>query len=88
MNTTQIAQDAKYIKEYKKKYKEEPEVKWSVLKRVHAYNEVTQNYKLCREEKYQIISFPDSSNLTNIRVELVAKCRHESKYLLCHLASD
>ena len=34
------------------------------------------------------MSFQDSCNLLNEKLESVAKCRHKSIYLLCNLASD
>ena len=45
-------------------------------------NGFSNNRKSRQEEKYQIINFLDYNNLLDKRLKLVAKYRHESKYLL------
>ena len=59
----------------KKKYEKEPEFKLSILKWVYHCNESSGNCSFCQEEKYFIISFPDSNNLLNKKSELVGECR-------------
>ena len=56
---------------------EESEIKWSIFKRAHSCNEGSRNCRLCLEEKYYIISFPDSNKLLNKRSKLVLRCQHD-----------
>ena len=51
---------------------EEPEVTWSILKRMLAYNEDSGNAKLYLKEKFHLINFPDSINSLNKRLLLIA----------------
>ena len=60
-----------------------PIVKWRTVKKVNS--KVSPNYcKLCLTEKFFIESL-DDCNLLNKRSELVSKCRHQNKLLLCNV---
>ena len=56
-------------------------LKWSILMRAKAYNNLNKRCNLCLNEKYIIICHPENATL-NKRNELVSACRHRRKYLL------
>ena len=57
-------------------------MKWRIVNKVNSV--VSSNYcKLCLTEKFYIIESPDDKNLLNKKSELVSKCRHQNKLLLC-----
>ena len=78
---------SKYIWEIRDKYAEEPTLKWSIVKRVPSYSNITKRCRLCLQEKFEIIKYPRPDELLNKRSELVSKCRHANKYLLCNYKS-
>ena len=71
----------------KDKYAEEPTLKWSIVKRVPSYSNITKRCRLCLQEKFEIIKYPRPDELLNKRSELISKCRHANKYLLCNYKS-
>ena len=61
-----------------------PIAKWRIVKKVNS--KVSPNYcKLCLREKFYIIKSLDDCNLLKKRSELVSKCRHQNKFLLCNV---
>ena len=58
------------------------EIKWSIIKRVGAWNSVKGKCGLCTMEKVEINCFKKKNILINKRFDLVSKCRHQNKYLL------
>ena len=60
-----------------------PIIKRRIVKKVNS--KVSRNYcNLCLTEKFFIIKSLSDNNLLNKRSELVSKCRHKNKLLLCH----
>ena len=56
------------------------------LKSLKKLSVVSSNHcKLCRTEKFYIIESLDDKNLLNKKSELVSKCRHQNKLLLCNV---
>ena len=55
--------------------------------RVPSYSNITKRCRLCLQEKSEIIKYPRPDELLNKRSELVSKCRHANKYLLCNYKS-
>ena len=77
---------SKYIWKLKEDGKS-PSIKWSIVKRVNS----TPNKsfcKLCLMEKLFIIKSLDDNNMLNKRSELISKCRHQNKTLLCNFKND
>ena len=77
---------SKYIWKLKEDGKS-PSIKWSIVKRVNS----TPNKsfcKLCLMEKLFIIKYLDDNNMLNKRSELISKCRHQNKTLLCNFKND
>ena len=73
---------SKYIREIKEKCQENPSLKWSIVKGVPAYSNITKKCLLCLHEKLEIVNYPYSEELLKKCSELVSKCWHGNKYLL------
>ena len=58
-------------------------ITWTIEKQTHAYSNISKRCQLCLWEKYFIIT-SDKTNTLNARSELVSKCRHQNKFLLCN----
>ena len=71
-----------YFWEVKQKQKIDPILKWSILKSVPAYSNITKRCLLCLQEKLEIISYEKPEELLNKRSELISKCRHQNKFVL------
>ena len=70
----------KYIWEIKERQQENSSLKWSIVKRVPAYSNITKKCLLCLHEKLEIGNFLNPEGLLNKRSELVSKCLHTKKY--------
>jgi len=79
---------SKYIWEIREKYHEEPVLKWSIIRSVPGYSNITKKCLLCLHEKYEILHYPDLDELLNKRSELVSSCRHVNKFLLKNYKSN
>ena len=78
----------KYVWEVKDIYKETPSLKWSIVKSVQGYSNITKKCLLCLYEKLEIISYPNQEELLNKQSELISKCRHVNRYLLSNYKSN
>ena len=74
--------------EVKDKYKETPSLKWSIVKSVPGYSNITKKCLLCLYEKLEINNYPNQEELLNKQSELISKCRHVNKYLLSNYKSN
>ena len=72
---------SKYIWGIKTKHQKNASSKWSIVKRVPGYSNITKKSLLCLHEKLEI-NYPHPEELLNKRSELVSKCWHVNKYLL------
>ena len=79
---------SKYMWEMKDKYNVVPNLKWSIVKTVPGYSNITKKCMLCLHEKYEILNYPKQEELLNKRSELVSKCRHLNKFLLSNYKSN
>ena len=68
---------SKYIWEMKHKHNETPTLKWSIIKYVPAYSNISKTCALCLQEKFEIISYENQSEL----LKMFSKCRHANKFL-------
>ena len=59
-------------------------MKWEILKRSNPYVCGAARCSLCMAEKVMILE-SDKRMLLNERSEILSKCRHKSKFLLCNL---
>ena len=73
--------------EMKKKYNETPTLKWSVVKSLPAYSDISKNafYVFTKSLKFSIFSFKDQTHLLSKRSEIISKRRHAKKY---HKSND
>ena len=67
---------------WKIKKDETPALTWEIWQSTKAYSNIIKRCSLCLYDKLTIIAFPYSNELLNRCSELVAKCRHENKFLL------
>ena len=61
-----------------------PQVKYSIKKKVISYRPEIGKCNLCIEEKKQII-LADKNKIVNANNEILTKCRHRNKFLLENL---
>ena len=83
-NTTLL----KYVWQVKGKYKETLSLKWSIVKSVLGYSNITKKCLLCLYEKLEIINYPNQEELLSKPSELLSKCCHVNKYLLSNYKSN
>ena len=75
---------SKYVWELKNKGIE-PKLSWTIIDRASSYRNGSKTCNLCLTEKYHIIT--SKLNLLNKRSELISKCRHLNKFILCNYKS-
>ena len=73
---------SKHYWEVKNQTNQNLSLKWSVIKSVPSYSNVSKNCPLCLHEKYEILHYEQPKDLLNKRSEIISKCRHLNKYLL------
>ena len=61
---------------------ETPNLKWSVLRCVPPYSNISKKCLLCLYEKLEIVTYQNQKELFNKRSELLCKCRHANRFLL------
>ena len=59
-----------------------PEIEWSILKKSNTPNSFEGRCNLCLEEKIHIMTYKLPEELLNKRSELIARCRHRTKFKL------
>lgn len=78
---------SKYIWQMADKGKE-CNIKWKIIRRAKPYSPTTERCDLCITEKTIIANYKDKHKLLNTRNELLAKCRHREKWLLCNIKNQ
>lgn len=58
-----------------------PSVSWKIIKHAKPYSPESKRCLLCLQEKFEIANY-QGTNLLNKRTEIIAKCRHQKKFLL------
>ena len=71
-----------YLWDLKENHNQIPKLTWSIVRFAHGYSNISKRCLLCLHEKVLIINYDNPSELLNKRSELMAKCRHEKKFLL------
>ena len=61
---------------------ETPNLKWSILRWVPPYSNISKKYLLCLYENLEIVTYENQKELLNKRSEFLCKCRHANKFLL------
>ena len=56
--------------------------KWSILRCVPPYSNISKKCVLCLYEKLEIVTYQNQKEPLNKRSELLFKCRHTNKFLL------
>ena len=78
----------KYVWEVKDKYNEMLSLKWSVVKSVPRYSNISKRCLLCLHEMFEILNYPNQGELLSKRSELISKCRHANEHLLANYKSN
>ena len=59
-----------------------PEIEWSILRKSNTPISFNGRRNLCLEEKIYILKYKYPDKLLNKRSELIARCRHKTKFKL------
>ena len=70
-----------YIRHLKSVSSETPNSKWSVLRCVPPYSNISKKYLLYLYEKLEIVTYQNQKKLLNKRSELLCKRRFANKFL-------
>ena len=79
-NETELSKQIWMLKDSSTKF----DISWSILARTHLYKSGSNRCALCLAEKTAIIR-ANPRALLNKRIELISKCCHRNKFLLCNL---
>ena len=71
-----------YLWDLKENHNQIPKLTWSIVRFAPGYSNISKRCLLCLHEKLLIINYHNSSELLNNRLEVMAKCIHENKFLL------
>ena len=82
INETELSKHVWMLKDSNKSYK----VVWCIVARAPPYKSGSGRCALCLTEKSVIVR-ANPKGLLNKRTELISKCRHRNKYLLCNIPS-
>ena len=77
-----------YLWDLREKHNVFPTLTWSVVKSVPGYSNISKRCLLCLTEKVLIATYENPEELLNKRLELMAKCRHDNKFLLSNYKSN
>lgn len=69
-----------YMFHLKRVLSEIPDLKWSVLRRLPPYSNVSKKCLLCLYEKLEIVTYENQKKHFNKRFEVFCKCRHVNKF--------
>ena len=83
VSQTELSIHVWMLKDCNKDYK----INWCIVARAPPYKSGSRRCSLCLTEESVIIR-ASPSGLLNKRTELISKCRHRYKYLLCDLPSS
>ena len=64
-----------------KRSKKDYNIEWSIKMKAQPYHPARKKCDLCLAEKVLILT---SEDILNSRTEILQKCRHKNKYLLCN----
>ena len=79
---------SKYVWEAKMKLKIMPSLKWYIIKSLPAYSSISKKCQLCLQKKFEILDYPNPTQLLNKRSEFISKCRHINTFLLSNYKSN
>ena len=71
-----------YLWHLKENHNQIPKLTWSFVRFAPGYLAISKRCLLCLHEKPLIINYHNQVELLNKRSEIMAKCRHENKFLL------
>ena len=65
-----------------------PPLKWSIVKSVPSYPNILKKCLLYLHKKLEVVNFEDQDHLLNKLSEMISKCRHANKTLLCNYKAN
>ena len=71
-----------YLWNLKENQNQIPKLTWSMVRFAPGYSNISERFLLCLHEKLLILNYHNPAELVNKRSKLMAKCRHENKFLL------
>ena len=80
--TRDIPTRQRYMWHLKNVSSKTPNLKWSVLRWVPTYSNISKKCLLCFYEKQEIVTYQNQKELLNKKSELLCKCCHANKFLL------
>ena len=69
-----------FIYQVKSISSEIPNLKWSALRCVPPYSDISKKFLLCLYEKLEIVAYQNQKELLNKRYEFLCKCCHTNKF--------
>ena len=71
-----------FLWDLKENHNQIPKLPWSIVRLAPGYLTISKRCLSCLHERLLILSYHNPAELLNKRSELMAKCRHENKFLL------
>ena len=77
-----------YLWDLRQKHNVFPTLTWSAVESVPGHSNISKRCLLCLTEKMLTATYENPEELLNKRSELMAKCRHNSEFLLSNYKSN
>ena len=71
-----------YLWDLKENHNQISKLTWSIVRFAPGYSNISKRCLLCLQKKLLILNYHNPAELLNKRSKLMAKCRHENKFLL------
>ena len=71
-----------HLWDLKENHNQTPKLTWSIVRFAPGYSHISNRCLLCLHDKLIILNYHNPAELLNKSSELMAKCRHENKFLL------
>ena len=62
-------------------------IEWNIQEKAKAYHPALARCQLCNSEKTRIV-LADQDKVLNLRNEIMSKCRHRNRFLLCNVKDN
>ena len=72
---------SRYLWDQKEGHNQILKLTWSIVRFAPGYSNISKRWTLCLPEKLLVLNYHNPAKSLNKRSELMAKCRHENKFL-------